>query len=125
MAADDAAFALAPDGSARDPAAFQAALRADAAKAAALAADPELAAVLLGDDVAAMQALLREAYAAELERASRAVARAAERTMDAQRASAQRPRDVVQLYTALAESGLQYGPAFRLLRSVNVPDVDP
>jgi hypothetical protein len=32
------------------------------------------------------------------------------------------PRDTVQLYAALAASGLQYGPAFRLLRNVHVPD---
>jgi hypothetical protein len=33
------------------------------------------------------------------------------------------PRDTAQLYRQLAESGLQYGPAFRLLRNVHVPDV--
>lgn len=32
-------------------------------------------------------------------------------------------RDTVQLYEQLYESGLQYGPAFRLLRNVHVPDV--
>ncbi len=31
-------------------------------------------------------------------------------------------RDTVQLYEQLYESGLQYGPAFRLLRNVHVPD---
>eukprot|EP00887_Chlorella_sp_A99_P007033 scaffold2.g7033.t1 len=36
----------------------------------------------------------------------------AERTIDAQR-----------LYAQLRESGLQYGPAFRLLRNVHTPDV--
>jgi len=35
------------------------------------------------------------------------------------------PRDTVQLYAQLAESGLQYGPAFRLLRNVHVPDTTP
>jgi hypothetical protein len=48
----------------------------------------------------------------------------AERTIDAQRVSATVPRDTVQLYAQLRESGLQYGPAFRLLRNVHVPDVD-
>ena len=47
----------------------------------------------------------------------------AERTIDAQRASAPVPRDTVQLYAQLREIGLQYGPAFRLLRNVHVPDV--
>ena len=61
-ASGDDPFRLNPDGSAADPAAFQAALRADAAKVAALEADPELKAALLGGDVAAMQALLQQAY---------------------------------------------------------------
>jgi len=46
-----------------------------------------------------------------------------ERTIDAQRASATVPRDTVQLYAQLRESGLEYGPAFRLLRNVHTPDV--
>lgn len=37
---------------------------------------------------------------------------------------AQVPRDTVQLYAQLAQSGLQYGPAFRLLRNVHVPDTN-
>ncbi len=32
-------------------------------------------------------------------------------------------RDTVQLYAQLAEAGLMYGPAFRLLRNVHVPDI--
>jgi hypothetical protein len=55
-------FALNPDGSAADPAAFRAALHGDAGKMAALDADPQLREVLLGEDVAAMQALLQEVY---------------------------------------------------------------
>lgn len=46
-----------------------------------------------------------------------------ERSIDAQRVSATVPRDTVQLYAQLRESGLQYGPAFRLLRNVHTPDV--
>ncbi len=30
-------------------------------------------------------------------------------------------RDTVQVYKQLAEAGLEYGPAFRLLRNVHVP----
>lgn len=33
-------------------------------------------------------------------------------------------RDTVQLYAQLRESGLQYGPSFRLLRNVHTPDVE-
>lgn len=32
-------------------------------------------------------------------------------------------RDTVQLYQQLHASGLQYGPAFRLLRNVHTPDL--
>ena len=32
-------------------------------------------------------------------------------------------RDTVQVYEQLRESGLQYGPSFRLLRNIHVPDV--
>jgi hypothetical protein len=60
---------------------------------------------------------------AELVKATDAARRMAERTIDAQRASATVPRDTVQLYQQLAASGLSYGPAFRLLRNVNVPDL--
>jgi hypothetical protein len=62
------------------------------------------------------------ALQAELARAQNASRRQSERTMDAQRASATVPRDTVQLYQQLAASGLQYGPAFRLLRNVHVPE---
>jgi hypothetical protein len=55
-----------------------------------------------------------------MERASKGMA---ERTIDAQRVSATVPRDTVQLYEQLRESGLQYGPAFRLLRNVHTPDM--
>ncbi|WIA08343.1 hypothetical protein OEZ85_007784 [Tetradesmus obliquus] len=84
--------------------------------------DPELSAVLLGEDVTAMQNMLKSAYQAELARAQNSSRRQSERSMDAQRASATVPRDTVQLYQQLAASGLQYGPAFRLLRNVHVPD---
>lgn len=60
---------------------------------------------------------------AEKKRAERMNKGLAERTIDAQRVSATVPRDTVQLYEQLRESGLQYGPAFRLLRNVHTPDV--
>ncbi len=59
---------------------------------------------------------------AEKKRLERFRARMPERTIDAQRASATVPRDTVQLYKQLDKAGLQYGPAFRLLRNVHVPD---
>eukprot|EP00879_Flechtneria_rotunda_P001765 GHRR01001929.1.p1 GENE.GHRR01001929.1~~GHRR01001929.1.p1 ORF type:complete len:129 (+),score=50.96 GHRR01001929.1:229-615(+) len=118
----DGPYALNADGSAKDPQAFQAALSDDTQRMEQLNKDPELKGVLLGGDIAAMQELLKAAYTAELAKAQIAARNRAERTMDAQRASATVPRDTVQLYQQLAASGLQYGPAFRLLRNVHVPD---
>ena len=57
-------FALGEDGSARDPAAFREALRADPVKMEALEREPEVAAVVLGDDVPAFQELLKSVYQA-------------------------------------------------------------
>jgi hypothetical protein len=44
------------------------------------------------------------------------------RMIEAQRASATTPISTVHLYKQLAQAGLQYGPSFRLLRNVHVPD---
>ncbi|KAG2449186.1 hypothetical protein HYH02_005933 [Chlamydomonas schloesseri] len=117
-------FALNDDGSCRDPAAFRAALLADSERLQALSSEPRFAPfmpVLTGGDLAALQQLLRQAVQAEKARQERAAKRWAERTIDAQRASAPVPRDTVQVYKQLADAGLEYGPAFRLLRNVHVP----
>jgi hypothetical protein len=53
---------LAEDGSALDPAAFVAALRADPAKMEALRSDPDIERIVFGDDVEALQELLRDVY---------------------------------------------------------------
>lgn len=58
----DPGFALAEDGSARDPQAFQAALRADPSKLAAIEADEALKEVILGDDTGPLQDLLRSIF---------------------------------------------------------------
>lgn len=54
-------FALNTDGTARDPAAFQSALRSDQAKLQALQTEPDVVSVILGDDIPAMQDMLRSA----------------------------------------------------------------
>ncbi|PSC74084.1 DNA damage-inducible 1-like [Micractinium conductrix] len=118
-------FALNEDGTARDPAAFREALRADPVKMEALEKEPEVAAVVLGEDEHAFQELIKSVYQAEKKRTDRLNKGMAERTIDAQRVTATVPRDTVQLYQQLWESGLQYGPAFRLLRNVHVPDMQP
>ena len=42
--------------------------------------------------------------------------------MKKKRGKLSKNRDTAQLYAQLAEAGLQYGPAFRLLRNVHVPE---
>ncbi|KAK9804728.1 hypothetical protein WJX72_002440 [[Myrmecia] bisecta] len=116
-------YALTEDGIAKDPLAFQQALRSDPVKMAALDKEPEVKAKILGDDIYAFQELLKTVYDAEKKRITKLHNSMAERTIDAQRASATVPRNTVQLYEQLRESGLQYGPAFRLLRNVHTPDV--
>ncbi|DBA78601.1 hypothetical protein WJX77_004982 [Trebouxia sp. C0004] len=120
----DGPFALNTDGTARDPVTFQLALKTDAAKLQALQSEPDVLQIVLGDDIPAMQRMLRSAYQAEQSRRKRQGKRLSERTIDAQRVDATVPRDTVQLYGQLYESGLQYGPAFRLLRNVHVPDTE-
>lgn len=145
-------YALNDDGTAKDPAAFRAALKADPAKLEAIEKEPEVAGVVLGNDDHAFQELIKSVYhvsawggtrgglaptppassstlhaitslQTEKKRQERLNRTMAERSIDAQRASATVPRDTVQLYAQLRESGLQYGPAFRLLRNVHVPDI--
>lgn len=119
---EQGAFLLNADGTARDPRAFQTALRSDQEKLTVLQSDPDVLNTILGEHVPAMQNLLRAAFQTEQTRRKSRQKRLSERTIDAQRADATIPRDTVQLYEQLYESGLQYGPAFRLLRNVHVPD---
>ena len=60
MAADP--FALNEDGTAKDPLAFQKALREDPAKLEALEKEPEVASIVLGEDIAAFQELIKNVY---------------------------------------------------------------
>ncbi|KAK9907304.1 hypothetical protein WJX75_001087 [Coccomyxa subellipsoidea] len=119
----DGPYALNEDGTAKDPVAFQKALKSDSEKMVALEEEPESLRIVMGDDMHAFQELIKGVYQAEKKRMKRASKTMAERTIDAQRASATVPRDTVQLYQQLHASGLQYGPAFRLLRNVHTPDL--
>lgn len=56
-------FATRDDGSAKDPAAYRAAIQKDPVRLKALAEDPALSAAVLGGDANAMQAMLRKARA--------------------------------------------------------------
>ncbi|GLC55685.1 hypothetical protein PLESTB_001014500 [Pleodorina starrii] len=121
LTAAAAQFEVNEDGSARDPAAFRAALLSDNERMAQLQQFPAFVEVLRSGDLGALQDALRSAMTAEKVRLERMAQRWPERTIDAQRASAPVPRDTVQVYKQLAEAGLEYGPAFRLLRNVHVP----
>lgn len=59
----DGAYATNPDGSAKDPAAFQKAVLADADKMKALEAEPEVVKVIKGQGLQEFQELLKTVYA--------------------------------------------------------------
>lgn len=113
-------FALNEDGTAKDPKAFQEALRSDERRMEMLQKEPDVAKVVLGDDMQAFQELLKEAYKEEKKRMAQRDQDLFHRGTDAQRASARAPQDAVSLYASMRESGLQYGPAFQLLQKVHV-----
>ena len=56
-------YAIHNDGSAKDPAAFQQALRADESKMKDLQSEPEVIKIVLGQDLQAFQELLKTVYA--------------------------------------------------------------
>lgn len=109
------------DGSAKDPIAFRDALMADPEKRAAIEQDKELAAVLLSDDTAKIQDVLRRLYAQQV-RAEERRANVTLNSSDILRAQCPTPRDPTALYENMLKVGLQYGPAFRLLSQVWIPD---
>mmetsp|Transcript_11048 Transcript_11048/g.27953 ORF Transcript_11048/g.27953 Transcript_11048/m.27953 type:complete len:90 (+) Transcript_11048:130-399(+) len=82
------AFARNEDGTAVDPRAFQKAIREDPVRLEEASKDPEVAKVLLGEDMNALQELLRSYHLAEKRRRSDM----AHRSTDAQRVSATVPR---------------------------------
>mmetsp|Transcript_7160 Transcript_7160/g.44459 ORF Transcript_7160/g.44459 Transcript_7160/m.44459 type:complete len:127 (-) Transcript_7160:4362-4742(-) len=121
---DNGPFSLNEDGTAKDPKAFQEALRNDEKRMELLQKEPEVAKVALGDDMQAFQELLKEAYRAEKKNIEQRDQDLFQRGTDAQRASARVPQDAVSLYASMRESGLQYGPAFQLLQKVHVSTGD-
>ena len=82
--------------------------------------DEALHAIVQGDDLEAFAKAV-QAQAIEFA-ASYDPHSALDKSFDALRAEATVPRDTVQVYQQLYDVGLQYGPAFRLLRNVHVPD---
>lgn len=117
----DDPFAHNEDGTAKDPIAFRDALMADPDKLAEIENDKELAANLLGDDTAKIQATLKKIYAME-KRYNDSEMTSKMNSSDLLRAGCTTPRDPVVLYENMLKVGLQYGPSFRLLSQVWVPD---
>ena len=82
-----------------------------------------MAEALLGDDTNAMQEVLKSVWNMAKKKAE---ADAKENQMmtsvDKLRAGARLPRDPVMLYQGMLQAGLQYGPAFRLLTEVYIPE---
>merc|ERR1712003_350239 len=120
--ADSEAFRLNDDGTAVDPIAFRNALRADPKKCRQLEdEDPEMAEAVLGEDTDALQEVLKSIYA-ELKSRYEEDNLYALTSSDKMRAQCTVPRDPAALYEQMLQVGLQYGPAFRLLSDVFVPE---
>mmetsp|Transcript_13614 Transcript_13614/g.18672 ORF Transcript_13614/g.18672 Transcript_13614/m.18672 type:complete len:128 (-) Transcript_13614:116-499(-) len=121
--ASDPRFDVNEDGTAKNPIAFRQALREDTEKIKIIEEDPQLAEALLGDDTNAMQEVLKSVYQMSKVKAERDAKENENMTsVDKLRAHATVPRDPVVLYEGMLQAGLQYGPAFRLLTDVYVPD---
>ena len=59
---DEGPYAFKDDGTAKDPKAFQQALRADPERMAALDSEPEVKRIVLGDDMHAFQEFIKGVY---------------------------------------------------------------
>eukprot|EP00239_Pterosperma_sp_CCMP1384_P008604 CAMPEP_0197859572 /NCGR_PEP_ID=MMETSP1438-20131217/34228_1 /TAXON_ID=1461541 /ORGANISM="Pterosperma sp., Strain CCMP1384" /LENGTH=128 /DNA_ID=CAMNT_0043476101 /DNA_START=116 /DNA_END=502 /DNA_ORIENTATION=+ len=119
----DPRFDINEDGTAKNPAAFREALREDPEKLKAIEEDPQLAEAILGDDTNKMQEVLKQVYQQAKAKAQRDAKDKENLTsVDILRAGSRVPRDPVVLYEGMLQAGLQYGPAFRLLTDVYVPD---
>lgn len=115
-------FAVNEDGTAKDPVAFRDALRADPEKVKTLEQDdPELAKAVLGEDTAALQEVLKKVMT-QMKKAQEFDQMYAMTSVDKMRSNCTVPRDPVMLYEGMLQVGLQYGPAFRLLTDVYVPE---
>ena len=108
-------------GEARDPIAFRDAIIADPEKLAAIEADKELADALLGDDTAKIQATLMRLFDLTKKREDRENTQMLN-SPDLLRSGCTVPRDPTALYKQMRKVGLEYGPRFRLLTQVWIPE---
>jgi hypothetical protein len=109
------------DGTAVDPIAFRDAIMSDPDKRSVIEQDKELASALSSDDTARIQETLKKLYANE-KRYNEQSVNDKMNSSDILRAGCSTPRDVTVLYENMLKVGLQYGPSFRLLSQVWVPD---
>jgi len=114
-------YALNEDDTAVDPIAFREHLAGDTEKIKFIERDEALARALLGEDVGAMQIALK-GLMAQARNASETDAQYDMHSNDIMRARCTVPRDPTALYAGMLKAGLQYGPSFRLLSQVWVPE---
>ncbi|CEG01988.1 unnamed product [Ostreococcus tauri] len=114
-------YALNEDDSAVDPVAFREALMNDAEKLKHIERDEELAKALLGEDTGTMQEALKKVMAIAKQQREQDDHSDMNST-DIMRARCTVPRDPTVLYQGMLKAGLQYGPSFRLLSQVWIPE---
>eukprot|EP01024_Parvocaulis_polyphysoides_P023212 TRINITY_DN21461_c0_g1_i1.p1 TRINITY_DN21461_c0_g1~~TRINITY_DN21461_c0_g1_i1.p1 ORF type:complete len:126 (-),score=17.99 TRINITY_DN21461_c0_g1_i1:165-542(-) len=116
------AFETNSNGEAVDPVAYMQAIEQDERRMMALSEHPDVLQIIKSRDVPKFQDLLKQAQEERKKYDEHLKDTMFERSLEAQRAAATLPKDTVSLYKKLKESGLEYGPAFRLLRNVHVTD---
>eukprot|EP01025_Chloroclados_australasicus_P038239 TRINITY_DN3922_c1_g2_i1.p4 TRINITY_DN3922_c1_g2~~TRINITY_DN3922_c1_g2_i1.p4 ORF type:complete len:130 (-),score=21.34 TRINITY_DN3922_c1_g2_i1:589-978(-) len=115
-------FQTTSTGEAVNPVAYMEAIEQDDRRMAALSDQPEILQVIKDKNTDKFQELLKQAQQERQKYDDHLKDTMFERSLEAQRAAATLPKDTVSLYKNLRESGLEYGPSFRLLRNVHVPD---
>ena len=114
-------YALNEDDTAVDPVAFREALLNDAEKLKMIESDEELAKAMLGEDTGAMQRALKRLMTMS-RNAAEAESHSDMHSNEIMRARCTVPRDPTVLYQGMLRAGLQYGPSFRLLSQVWIPE---
>lgn len=114
-------YDLNEDNSAKDPIAFRDALMLDDDKRPEIEKEKDLAMALLGEDVGKFQECLKDLIG-KIKRQQDNDQSFDMQSSDLMRARCTVPRDPVVLYEGMRKAGLQYGPSFRLLSQVWIPE---
>ncbi|CAL6393064.1 unnamed protein product [Bathycoccus prasinos] len=114
-------YELNEDNTAKDPLAFRDALMRDAEKRPEIEKDKDLAVHLLGEVVGKFQECLKDIIG-KIKRQQENDESFDMQSSDLMRARCTVPRDPTVLYEGMRKAGLQYGPSFRLLSQVWIPE---